>query len=293
MKKILTIFRKDLGAWIFLVPSLILFLLMVWEPLLSTIRMAFYQTRGFELVEFVGLDNFERVLTNSQFLKTLKNTVMYVIWSLIIGYLFPFVVAVMVNEMVHAKSAFRFFCYFPAMVPGMAAALMWRFLYDPSEGGILNALLGLFNIGPSQWLQNPELVIPLIIVAATWKGFGGTMLIYLASLQGISRELYEAASIDGAGFFTKLRYIQFPEMKGLMLLMAIRQTIGVFQIMQEPLAMTAGGPNNASTTLMLSAYNYAFKYFEIGRAMAVGTITFLILAVLTVIYQVFSRKVDT
>ena len=88
MKKILTIFRKDLGAWLFLVPSLILFLLMVWEPLLSTIRMAFYQTRGFELVEFVGLDNFERVLTNSQFLKTLKNTVMYVIWSLIIGYLF-------------------------------------------------------------------------------------------------------------------------------------------------------------------------------------------------------------
>ena len=118
------------------------------------------------------------------------------------------------------------------------------------------------------------------------------MLIYLASLQGINRDLYEAASIDGAGFFQKMRYIQFPAMKGLLMLMLIRQIISVFQIMQEPLAMTGGGPNNASSSLMLSSYNYAFTYFELGRAMAVGTITSLILAVLTVIYQVMSRKVE-
>lgn len=124
----------------------------------------------------------------------------------------------------------------------------------------------------------------------TWRGFGSTMLIYLASLQGINKDLYEAASIDGAGFVQKIRYIQYPALKSLMGLILVKQIIGVFQIMQEPLAMTGGGPNNASMSLMLSSYNYGFKYFQVGRSMAVGTITFLILTVLTIIYQVMSRK---
>lgn len=292
IRKILNTVRREMNAWVFLIPSVLLLLLMVWEPLVSTIRMSFYETRGFDTVEFIGLENYKNVVANSGFLKTLKNTVLYVFWSLVIGYLFPYVVAVMVNEMVHAKSAFRFFCYFPVMVPGMAASLMWKFLFEPGENGILNAILVFLGFEPSQWLQNPDLVIPLLVITMTWRGFGGTMLIYLASLQGISQELYEAASIDGAGFFQKIRYIQFPEMKSLLLLMLIRQIIGVFQVMQEPLAMTAGGPNNASMTLMLSSYNYAFTYFQVGRAMAVGTITFLILVVFTVIYQVVSRKVE-
>lgn len=292
IKKVLNKGRREMGGWILLIPSVLLLLLMVWQPLMATIKISFYETKGFEAVRFVGFENFKNVLTNSSFLTTLKNTCFYVIWSLIIGFLLPYVTAVMVNEMVHAKSVFRFFCYFPAMVPGMAAALMWRFLFEPGKNGVLNAILGIFGINPCQWLQDPKLVIPLIVITMTWRGFGGSMLIYLASLQGINRDLYEAASIDGAGFFQKMRYIQLPAVKGLLMLMLIRQIISVFQVMQEPLAMTAGGPNNASSTLMLSSYNYAFTYFELGRAMAVGTITFLILAVLTVIYQIISRKVE-
>ena len=126
----------------------------------------------------------------------------------------------------------------------------------------------------------------------TWRGFGSAMLIYLAALQGINRDLYEAASIDGAGFFRKIWYVQVPCIKSLMGLMLIRQIISVFQVMQEPLAMTSGGPNNASMSLMLNSYYYGFRYFEAGRSMAVGTITFLILAVLTVIYQIASREKD-
>lgn len=282
--------RRDLGSWILLVPSILLFLIMIWGPLISTIRLSFYETQGFEAVAFAGLDNYKNVLTNSEFLRTLKNTCFYVLWSLAIGYLFPLLVAVMLNEMVRVKSVLRFSFYFPAMIPGMATALLWKFIFDPGEGGVLNMILMAFGHAPSQWLQDASLTIPLIIFTMTWKGFGGTMLIYLASLQGISRDLYEAASIDGAGFFQKIRYVQFPAVKSLMGLMLIRQIIGVFQIMQEPLAMTSGGPNNASMSLMLSSYNYGFRYYQVGRSMAVGTITFLILAVFTVIYQVASRK---
>lgn len=289
-KKVWNAIRKDWGSWVLLVPSVILFVAMVWQPLLSSIRLSFYETKGFEVVEFTGLDNYVKVMSNSAFIKTLKNTVTYVGWSLVIGYLIPVVVAVLLNEMVHAKGFFRFCCYFPVMIPGMAASLLWYFVFYPGEGGFLNSVLGLFGMEPSQWLQNSKIVIPLIVITLTWRGFGSSMLIYLANLQGINRELYEAASIDGAGFFRKVRYIQLPALKDLMGLMLIRQIIGVFQVMQEPLAMTSGGPNNASMSLMLCSYNYAFRDFQLGRSMAVGSITFLILAILTVIYQVASKK---
>lgn len=290
MGKIWKAIKKDWGSWILLVPSLFLFIFMVWQPLVSTIRLSFYETQGFNAVSFIGLDNYKNVLTNSSFIKTLGNTFLYVLWSLLIGYLFPLIVAILLNEMVHMKSVFRFCCYFPAMVPGMATALLWKFIFDPGEGGILNMILNFFGLGTSQWLQNSNMTIPLIVLTTTWRGFGGTMLVYLASLQGINRDLYEAASIDGASFFQKIRYVQLPAIKNLMGLMLIKQIIGVFQIMQEPLAMTDGGPNNASISLMLSSYNYGFRYFQVGRSMAVGTITFLILAVFTVIYQVMSRR---
>lgn len=283
---------KNIGSWILIVPSVMLFVLMVWQPLLSSIRLSFYETQGFQKVRFTGLSNYISVLTNSGFIQTLVNTCLYVLWSLVIGFLFPLVVAIMLNELVHWKGVFRFCCYFPSMIPGMATALMWYFIFDPGEGGILNIIRGIFGLGQSQWLLNAKLAIPLIVVTMTWRGFGGTMLIYLASLQGINRDLYEAASIDGAGFLQRIRYILLPSIRKLAGLMLIRQIIGVFQVMQEPLAMTDGGPNNASMSLMLSSYKYGFVYYQAGRAMAVGTITFLILAVLTAIYQVMSGKGD-
>lgn len=290
--KVWNAIKRDMGSWILLVPSVLMFFVVLWQPLVSGVILSFFKTQGYEAVEFIGLQNYKDILTNSEFLAALKNTFEYTGWSLLIGFLFPVVVAIMLNEMIHLKAVYRFVFYFPAMIPGMATALLWYFIFDPSEGGILNTILGILGLEPSQWLQNPDLTIPLIVLTMTWRGFGSSMLIYLAALQGINRDLYEAASIDGAGFFRKVRYIQFPHIKSLMGLMLIRQIISVFQVMQEPLAMTSGGPNNASISLMLSSYNYGFRYLEAGRSMAVGTITFLILAVLTVIYQVASRKKD-
>lgn len=284
--------RRDLGSWVLLVPSVLMFLVVLWQPLVSGVVLSFFKTKGYDPVAFAGLQNYKDILTNSEFMASLLNTFAYTFWSLVIGYLLPVVVAVMLNEMIHLKAVYRFLFYFPGMIPGMATALLWYFIFDPSEGGILNMILGAIGMEPSQWLQNPKLSIPLIVITMTWRGFGSAMLIYLAALQGINRDLYEAASIDGAGFFRKVWYVQVPCIKSLLGLMLIRQIISVFQVMQEPLAMTSGGPNNASMSLMLSNYYYGFRYFEAGRSMAVGTITFLILAVLTVIYQIASRKKD-
>lgn len=290
LQTFINIVRKDLGSWILLVPTIILFFIVLWQPLVSGLALSFYKTVGYEATEFIGLQNYKDIITNSEFRAALLNTFAYTGWSLALGFAVPLLIAIMLNEMIHMKSVYRFIFYFPSMIPGMATALLWYFIFDPSQGGILNILLGKIGMGPSQWLQDARLSIPLIVLTMTWRGFGSAMLIYLASLQGINQDLYEAASIDGAGFFRKVWSIQIPHLKSLIMLMLIRQIIGVFQVMQEPLAMTSGGPNNASISLMLESYYYGFRYFQAGKSMAVGAITFLILAVLTIIYQIMARK---
>lgn len=285
-----TLWKKDIAAWVLMLPSLFCFIIALWQPLISGVILSFFKTQGYDAIQFIGFDNYIGVMQNAEFTAALMNTFSYTLWSLLIGYLFPLVIAILLNEMVHLKPFFKFSLYFPTMVPGMATALLWYFIFDPGEGGVLNGILGALGLPASQWLQNSSLTIPLIVITMTWRGFGGTMLIYLANLQSINQDIYEAASIDGAGFFRKIRHITLPHMKGIMSLMLIMQIIGVFQVFQEPLAMTAGGPNNASMTLMLESYYYAFRYFDAGRSMAIGSITFAILLVLTSIYQFATRK---
>lgn len=282
--------RRDIGAWLLLLPCVICFLVTIWQPLVSGLILSFFRTVGYDAVQFIGLDNYRAVITNSEFKAALVNTFSYTFWSLIIGFLLPIIVALMLNEIVHINAFFKFSLYFPSMVPAVAASLLWYFMFYPGQGGILNGLLSAIHLPTSQWLQNPHLTILLIVCTMTWRGFGGTMLIYLASLQGINRELYEAASLDGANYWQKQIHITLPSIANIVMLMLIMQIIGIFQVMNEPMVMTEGGPNNASLSLMLESYNYGFRYFQAGRSMAVGAITFVILAVLTVIYQALDKK---
>ena len=148
------------------------------------------------------------------------------------------------------------------------------------------------GIAPSQWLQNPSMTIPLIVLTITWRSFGGTTILYVASLQGVNHELYEASTIDGAGIWKRITNITIPQIFPIISILLILQIIGVFQVFAEPLTMTDGGPNNASMSLMLQSYFEAFRYFETGKAQAVGGITFVILAVFTVIYFRINKKMN-
>ena len=218
----------------------------------------------------------------------------YVLWSLVIGFLPPLFIAIMINEMVHFKQGFRILIYIPAVIPGIAAMLMWYFMYYPDQSGLLNMLLAKLGMEPYGWLNDPGFTIVGIIIYTTWKGFAGTMLLYFASLQGVSVELYEAALIDGAGPFKRLWHVTRPAMEGLLLLNLVRQIIGVFQIMEQPLAMTGGGSNGASTSLSYQLYQYGFNSGGkgTGQAMALGVIIFLILIVFTIFYFWLNRKVE-
>ena len=178
----------------------------------------------------------------------------------------------------------------PAVVPTIAVSVLWTNIYAPDSAGLLNMLLQKFNIEPQQWLNNEKMVIPLLIVSSTWSGFGSTILYYLAAIQSVNTELYEATRIDGTGFFGRVRYIIIPHMAPIILLMLVRNIIGIFQILDAPMVMTSGGPNGASTTLALTAYNYAFKFNRAGEGLATNVITFICLIGLTFVYYRAEKK---
>lgn len=277
-------FKSNALAWLMIAPCVLSFALFVWGPILQGMWISLFETKGFETVKFIGLSNYISVIKDSLFLKSLTNSAKYVFWSLIIGLPLPIITAITINELFRGKGFFKFAVYLPAMVPAIAASLLWTIMYEPSAGGLLNMFISKLGIEPFGWLQNEKFTIPLIVVTMTWGGFGSTTLLYLANLQSVNQELYEAAELDGAGIFRKCFNITFPHMKGLISMLAIMQVINVFNIFQQPLAMTGGGPNNASITLTMTAYNYAFQYFQTGRASAVSVLTGLMLMVFSILY---------
>lgn len=283
--------RRNLTGWMLIVPSIFLFVMLVWRPIVIGISYSFFDLKGFRPVEFVGLRNYIDVISDTNFLKTLWNTVQYVFWSCL-GFPIAFIFAVMLNEMLHAKQFIKISTYLPNIVPAIAVAMIWKMVYMDGESGLLNMLLYHLGMEPMNWLSNKKLVIPLIVFTLVWKGCGGSMIMYLATLQGINQELYEAARLDGAGLLQRIRYVLFPYMKGTLLLLFVQNIIGVFNISEQPLTMTGGGPNGASLSLGLTNYFYAFKYGQYDKSLALGVITFLILISMTFVYHRLEKSVD-
>ncbi len=284
--------RNQSLMWLLLLPMVFTLILCHWNPIFRGMITSLFQTKGFRMVEFVGLNNFKDVITDTLFLQTLWNTVQYVIWSLLLGVIPPLVLAIVLNEVVHFKQGFKIITYLPAIAPALAASLIWMNIFSPSPGGLLNVALKAMGLPVSQWLLNEHLTIPLIVVSMTWKGYGVTMLLYLSALQSISQELYEASAIDGAGVWRRLFTVTIPHLGPTMLLFIVNQIIGVFQTFDQPLVMTGGGPNNASTTLGLTSYNLAFSYMQVDRSMALGTVSFIILLVATLFYFKMKKRME-
>ena len=287
-------FQREFSAWILLVPMLFCVYYFILRPQILSIYWSFYDMVKYEPQEFVGLKNYIMVVTRPDFLQTVKNTVMYVFYSMVIGFPLPFILALIMNELVHFRKTTRVLVYLPSIMPAMAISLLWTFIYNPADGGLLNMILTYFGMEPYQWLQDSRFTILWIIVSMTWNGCGATALYYFAGMQGINRELYEAALIDGAGYWRRVRIVTLPHMYGMLVLFGIRQIIGVFNTMEQVLQMTGGGPNNASVTLGLLNYRYAFN--SGGRnaqyALALGVMMFVVLSVFAIIYFKIDKKLQ-
>ena len=289
--------KANIQGWMIMLPGLILMAFFVWEPLFESVRMSLYETKNIQLVKWNDFANFTKVVTKDEFTQALLNTFSYTLWSLAIGFFLPIVLALLIGETRRSKGFFRTAVYLPNMLPGLAVVILWSAFFSAEKYGVLNILMGKAGLvdmaSPIHFLEDEHLVIPIIIAIATWKGAGATALIYMAGLSGISSELYEAATIDGASVWQRIFHITLPAIRKLMGTLLILQIISVFQIMYEPMVLTKGGPDNASLSLMQLMWRYAFgggTKLQFGRASAVAVILTGILLVLTIIYSIVNRK---
>ena len=293
-KKVLKVqkLKRNLTAWAIMLPSLLLFAFFVWVPILKNIGVSFYS--DYEFSNFVAFDNYKEIFADDSFFAAFKNTFVYILWSLVIGYFVPIVIGFLLSECFHAKSFFRICIYIPCMISGIAVVFLFKNIYGDETYSILNVIIKMFGGDPQRWAGDPNLIIPLIVIAMTWKGAGATSLIYLSIFQQIDTNLYEASRIDGANPLQRFTRVTLPQMKSTLLTLFILQVISVFQVFYEPLVIgNWGGPvNDASMSLMLLSYSYAFRDSEFGYAAATSVILTLIIIACTILYFIVTKYLE-
>ncbi len=276
--------QRNLSGYLFLLPALLIFVLFVWYPIVMGLLMSFQSIDLINPTAWVGWANYREVLADPLFGIAWRNTFAFTGYALLFGYAVPIILALLINEMRHGKGFFRLAFYLPVMLPPIVTVFLWRWIYNP-DSGLLNALLSLVHLPQGLWLETPATALPALVVIATWSFAGSTMLIYLAALQGVPAQLYEAAEIDGANVWRRLWHVTFPTIRPIMLLMLILQIIATMQVFTEPFTITGGGPQNATMSVLLLIYNYAFQNADFGGASAIGVMLFLVLAVFALIYM--------
>ncbi|MFP4178390.1 MAG: ABC transporter permease subunit, partial [Acholeplasmataceae bacterium] len=281
--------RKSLVAWAVALPSLALFVFFIWGPLVQNVIYSFASTRNFEIIGFNGLDNYANVFADARFTQALSNTLLYVLYSLLIGFIIPIILALLISEVIRTKSLFKVGFYIPNIVPAVAVILMWKIMMDANDYGFFNVILARLGLPTSEWIANDRLSIPLIVLTLTWKSAGATMLIYLATVQSIDNTLYEAARVKGLSVWKRLRYITIPALLPNVKLLLIIQIIAIFQIFYEPMIFM-GQTNDSANTLGLLIYKLIYTTQDTGQAAALGVITMVILLGFTYVYLYFDRK---
>lgn len=272
--------REERYFYLCISPWIAGFLIFTAGPIVASLFFSFCNYDVVTPPDWIGIQNYKRLLSDPLFWQSLKVTSYFSLASVPLGIALSLIIAILLNQNIKGLTWFRTIYYMPSVISGVAVALLWMWIFNP-EFGILNFLLWkLFHIQGPAWLMSEEWVIPALIIMSLW-GIGGDIVIYLAGLQGIPTELYEAAEIDGANSFNKFLNITIPMMSPVLLFTLIMGIINSFQVFTQAYVMTRGGPHYASLFYVLYIYQNAFQFFSMGYASALSWILFLIILVLT------------
>lgn len=275
--------RNTLVAYAFLAPSLAVFIVFRHGPALASLLLGFSDWSLVEQPRFVGLDNYNRLLHDEVFWRSLTNTLEYALYAVPPDVLLALALALLLNQNLRGLKLFRLAYFIPVVTATAIVAIVWRWLYQPA--GIVNGALQTLGFPPVLWLADPDLALPAIAAMAVWKHVGFNMLIFLAGLQAIPIELEEAARIDGAGRWSIFRNVTLPLLRPIVVLATILTTIGSLQVFDAAYVMTAGGPFYATTTLVYYAYSRAFDQYQMGYASAVAFVLFSIILAVTLLQR--------
>jgi len=285
-----------LSAFLFLLPLLFVFGAFSWFPIVRTVIMSLQHTNFVQAPTWVGFQNFRAVWHDPLFPVAVRNTAYFALLALVFGYPIPLIAAVLMSEVRKRRGVYSAIAYLPVVIPPVVAVLLWKTFYDASSTGVFNTFLGWVGLGPYPWLQSQRWAMPSLVLESTWANAGATMIIYLAALTTVNQELYEAASVDGARLLRKVWHITLPQIRGVLLVTLILQIIGTAQVFLEPYLFTSGGPANATLTVMLLIYNYAFGNSlggDYGKATALSLMLAGFLAVFSLVYLRATRSWST
>ncbi|HEX6534186.1 MAG TPA: sugar ABC transporter permease [Gemmatimonadaceae bacterium] len=289
--------RTERAGWLFITPALVLITVFFFLPVIASLLLSvtdydLYAVANPANARVVGLRNYAELLRSPAFWHALENTFYFALVGGPLTVATSLGAAMLVNaRLARWKGLFRTIYFLPFVTTLVAVAIVWRYLYHPRYG-LFNYALGAVGIHPIDWLGDPRWAMPAIILLAVWKNFGYNMLIFIAGLQAVPDELYEAASLDGAGAVRRFWHVTLPNLAPTFFFVGVITMIGYFQLFAEPYVMTAGGPLGATTSLVLFMYQEGFRWWRLGNAAAIAFLLFLIILAWTAVQLRIERRMS-
>ena len=271
--------KEAIEGYLYAIPWFIGFVVFTTGPIIASFLLSFTNWDLVRTPKWIGFGNYKTLIEDPLFWQGLKVTSIYAAFSVPLGIAGGLAIAVLMNQKIKGLSIFRTIYYLPAVVSGVAVSLLWSWIFNP-DFGVLNYLLSLVGIKGPGWIYDERWALPSLIIMSLW-GVGGGMVIYLASLQGVPTELYEAAIIDGASSWRRFWSITVPMISPVIFFQLIMGIIGSFQVFTQAYIMTNGGPNYATLFYVLYLYQNAFQWFKMGYASALAWVLFLVILILT------------
>ena len=284
------------AGWAMTAPALTAIVLFFLLPALAALVLSFtdfdiYALANLNNLRFIGLDNYQRLVTNPLFWQAMGNTMWFVVFGVPLVVIASLAAAMLVNaKTLKWRGVWRVALFAPFVTTLVATAVVWNYLLH-TRYGLINYALGGLGIAPVDWLGNPATALPAILLFVAWKSFGYNMIIFLAALQAVSRDLEDAARVDGAGAWMRFRHVTLPAIAPTVLLVAILTVAGMFQLFAEPYVMTQGGPARSTVTVLYFMFEEGFKWWNLGSGSAVAFILFLCILAVTFVQLKVARRV--
>jgi multiple sugar transport system permease protein len=284
------------AAWILGAPALILLLIFIVIPFIMSVGYSFTNKmlvpNIFNPLRWVGLENYFRVFTDNLTRLSFVNTAKFTILTVAITVVLATVMAVFVNKAIRGIGVYRFIYFSPQVVSTTVVAVIWSFIFSPSDNGLLNSFFGLIGLQKEIWLKDPKLALNCIAVMSIWQTLGMQMLIILGGLQFIPHEIYEAATVDGCTNLQKFLYITVPMLKNTLTFVLITNTIASLKLFTQVYVLTDGGPQNSTTSLVYLMYNVGFTQNQVGYASAIAVVFFMIVLVISLLQNKLLSRGD-
>lgn len=282
-------------AWLLVAPALLVIGVFFFLPVVAAFFMSLtdfdlYALASLKNLRFVGIANYVELMRTPLFWQALGNTLLFVVVGVPLSIAASLGAALLLNaKLAWLKPLFRTMFFAPVVTSMVAVAVIWRYLYH-TRYGFINYAFDLLGLAPQDWLGDPHLSMPAIIFFAVWKNFGYNMIIFVAGLQSIPGELYEAAELDGAGAFSLLRHITLPALAPTMFMVSLLTMAGYFQLFAEPYVMTEGGPLQSTVSVLYLMYEQGFKWWNLGTATAVAFVLFVLMFAVTLLQIRFAGR---